>query len=78
MFFQRALERHLPQVATQATEFREIVSHSGARKDVDERVRRMEEELREYDATAAIVKGLALPSTVRNQLMRQDHSLSAG
>ncbi len=71
VFFQRALERHLPQVATQATEFREIVSHSGARKDVDERVRRMEEELREYDATAAIVKGLALPSTVRNQLMRQ-------
>jgi AAA+ superfamily predicted ATPase len=71
VFFQRALERHLPQVKTQADEFREIVAHSGARKDVDERLRRMEEELREYDGTAAIVKALALPATVRNALLRQ-------
>jgi AAA+ superfamily predicted ATPase len=71
VFFQRALERHLPQVATQAVEFREIVAHSGARKDVDERVRRMEEELREYDGTATIIKALALPGMVRNQLIRQ-------
>jgi AAA+ superfamily predicted ATPase len=71
VFFQRALERHLPQVKTQADEFREIVAHSGARKEVDERLRRMEEELREYDGTAAIVKALALPATVRNALLRQ-------
>ncbi len=71
VFFQRALERHLPQVKTQAEEFREVVAHSGQRKDVDDRLRRMEEELREYDGTAAIVKALALPATVRNALMRQ-------
>jgi AAA+ superfamily predicted ATPase len=71
VFFQRALERHLPQVKAQADEFREIVAHSGARKEVDERLRRMEEELREYDGTAAIVKALALPATVRNALLRQ-------
>jgi AAA+ superfamily predicted ATPase len=71
VFFQRALERHLPQVKTQADEFREIVAHSGARKEVDERLRRMEEELREYDGTAAIVKALALPASVRNALLRQ-------
>jgi AAA+ superfamily predicted ATPase len=71
VFFQRALERHMPQVKTQAIEFREVVAHSGARKDLDDRLRRMEEELREYDGTAAIIKGLALPSTVRNALIRQ-------
>ncbi|HUN28369.1 MAG TPA: AAA family ATPase, partial [Alphaproteobacteria bacterium] len=31
----------------------------------------MEEELREYDGTAAIIKSLALPASVRNQLIRQ-------
>ena len=71
VFFQRALERHLPQVKTQAEEFREVVAHSGQRKDLDDRLRRMEEELREYDGTAAIVKALALPATVRNALLRQ-------
>jgi AAA+ superfamily predicted ATPase len=71
VFFQRALERHLPQVATQAEEFREIVARVGERKDLDDRLRRMEEELREFDGTAAIIKALALPATVRNQLIRQ-------
>jgi len=71
VFFQRALERHLPQVKTQAEEFREVVAHSGERRDLDDRLRRMEEELREYDGTAAIVKALALPATVRNALLRQ-------
>jgi AAA+ superfamily predicted ATPase len=71
VFFQRALERHMPQVTAQATEFREIVQHSGARKELDERTRKLEEELREYDGTAAIVKGLALPVSVRNALIRQ-------
>ncbi|HUA08742.1 MAG TPA: AAA family ATPase [Candidatus Acidoferrales bacterium] len=71
VFFQRALEHHLPQVATQADDFHEIVAHQGARKEVDERVRRMEEELREYDGTAAIIKSLALPATTRNELIRQ-------
>ena len=71
VFFQRALERHLPQVKAQAEEFREVVAHSGERRDLDDRLRRMEEELREYDGTAAIVKALALPATVRNALLRQ-------
>ena len=71
VFFQRALERHLPQVAAQAAEFREIVARVGERKELDDRLRRMEEELREYDGTAAIIKALALPATVRNQLLRQ-------
>ncbi|MGB6987058.1 MAG: AAA family ATPase [Candidatus Aquilonibacter sp.] len=71
VFFQRALERHMPQVATQAEEFREIVARMGERKALDDRLRRMEEELREYDGTAAIIKALALPATVRNQLIHQ-------
>jgi AAA+ superfamily predicted ATPase len=71
VFFQRALERHLPQVATQAAEFHEIVARIGERRALDDRLRRMEEELREFDATAAIVKSLALSATVRNLLMHQ-------
>ncbi|HEX8805530.1 MAG TPA: AAA family ATPase [Candidatus Aquilonibacter sp.] len=71
VFFQRALERHLPQVAVQATEFREIVARIGERRLLDDRLRRMEEELREYDATAAIVKSLALPAPIRDQFTHQ-------
>jgi len=71
VFFQRALERHLPQVATQAGEFREIVGRTGKRKNVDDRLRRLEEEYREFDGTAVIVKGLAFPLPVRNQFLRQ-------
>ncbi len=71
VFFQRALERHIGALAPQAEEFREIVRHSGARKELDDRLRRMEEELREFDGTAAMVRGLALPATVRNKLIRQ-------
>lgn len=71
VFFQRALERHLPHVETQAEDFREVVARVGERKALDERLRRMEEELREYEGTAAIIKALALPVTVRNQLIRQ-------
>ncbi|HEY5348556.1 MAG TPA: AAA family ATPase [Candidatus Lustribacter sp.] len=71
VFFQRALERHIGTLATQAAEFREIVQHAGARKELDDRLRRMEEELREFDGTAAMVKGLALPVTVRNKLIHQ-------
>jgi AAA+ superfamily predicted ATPase len=70
VFFQRALERQIPKVLPQAESFREIAQHHGARRDLDARLRRMEEELREYDGTAAIVKGLALPATVRNKLVR--------
>jgi AAA+ superfamily predicted ATPase len=71
VFFQRALERHLGTLAPQAEEFRAIVKDMGERKALDDRVRRMEEELREFDGTAAIVKSLALPVTVRNKLVRQ-------
>jgi AAA+ superfamily predicted ATPase len=71
VFFQRALERHLMHVTTQAAEYREIVQHSGARKTLDEKLRRMEEEMREYDGTAAMIKSLALPAAVRNKLIRQ-------
>lgn len=71
VFFQRALERHMNQVQTQAAEFHEIVQHSGQRKALDDRLRRMEEEMREFDGTAALVKSLALPATVRNKLIRQ-------
>ncbi len=71
VFFQRALERHLPHVTTQAEEFREIVARVGERRALDDRLRRMEAELREYDGTAAIIKALSLPAAVRNQLIRQ-------
>ena len=71
VFFQRALERHLNHVVTQAKDFYEVVQRFGERKALDDRLRRMEEELREFDGTAAIVKSLALPVTVRNKLIRQ-------
>jgi AAA+ superfamily predicted ATPase len=71
VFFQRALERNLSNVAAQAAEFREIVQRSGARKALDDKLRRMEEEMRDYDGTVAMVKSLALPATVRNKLVRQ-------
>jgi AAA+ superfamily predicted ATPase len=72
VFLYRALQRHLPQVAKQAEEFREIVTRLGMRKALDDRLRRMEEELREYDATAAIIRSLELNAAVRNALIRQD------
>jgi AAA+ superfamily predicted ATPase len=71
VWFQRALERHLHTVKTQAQEYFEIVQRAGQRKTLDDRLRRMEEELREFDGTAAIIKNLALPTTVRNKLIRQ-------
>jgi AAA+ superfamily predicted ATPase len=71
VFLQRALERQMPHVASQARDYREVVSHFGARKALDDRLRRMEEELREYDGTAAIIRQLALPTPIRNRLTRQ-------
>lgn len=71
VFFQRALERQIMHVQTQANEFREIVQRSGERKALDDRLRRMEEEMREYDGTAAMIKSLALPASARNKLIRQ-------
>jgi hypothetical protein len=71
VFLQRALERQMPHVAQQAKDFRELVARYGERKTLDDRVRRMEEELREYDGTAAIIRGLLLPTPIRNRLIRQ-------
>jgi len=71
VFFQRALERHLPHLAAQAEEFREIVGRAGLRKELDAKLRRLEEELREFDGTAAIIRGLMLPSSVRNRIIEQ-------
>ncbi len=71
VFFQRALERHLPAVEKQANDFREIVARYGKRKEADDRVHLLEAELREFDGTAAIMRGLMLPSAARDRLLRQ-------
>lgn len=71
VFFQRALERHLPTVQTQADEFRQVVQHFGRRKTLDERLRRLEAELHEFDGTAAIMRELPVSATLRNALLRQ-------
>ncbi len=69
--FQRALERHLPSVEKEAAEFRTVVQHFGQRKTLDERLRKLEDELREYDGTAAIVRSLPVSSVVQDELLRQ-------
>ncbi len=71
VFFQRALERHLPTVEKHANDFREIVRRYGTRKDLDDRVHALEAELREFDGTAAIVRPLMLPAAARDRLLRQ-------
>lgn len=71
VFLQRALERHLPEVQTQADDYRALVSHYGQRKELDERLGRLEEELREFDGTAAIMRALPLSAALRNRLLRQ-------
>lgn len=71
VFLQRALERSLPAVATQAEEFRAIVAHHGARRALDEKLRKLEGELHEFDGTAAILRALPLPAALRNKLLRQ-------
>ena len=71
VFFQRALERHMPAVRTQAEEFRQIVQHNGARKNIDEKLRKIETELTEYDGTASIMKQLPVSISLRNRLTRQ-------
>jgi AAA+ superfamily predicted ATPase len=71
VFFQRALERQLPHVAKEAESFREIVGHTGRRKELDVQLRRLEEELREFDGTAALIRGLMLPGAVRNRIIEQ-------
>lgn len=70
VFFQRALERHIPAVRKEADDFREIVRHFGMRKKLDEQLRRLEGELHEYDGTAAIMRALPLAAAVRQRLMR--------
>ncbi len=69
--FQRALERHLPSVAKEAEEFRSVVQHFGQRKTLDERLRKLEAELHEFDGTAAIIRSLPVSSVVRSKLLRQ-------
>lgn len=71
VFFQRALERHLSGVKTQADDFREIVQHFGARKTLDERLRKLEAELHEFDGTASIMRSVPLNVALRNKLLRQ-------
>ncbi len=71
VFFQRALERHLPSVKTQAEDFRSVVRHFGSRKSLDERLRKLESELHEYDGTAAIMRPLPVSSILRERLLRQ-------
>lgn len=71
VFFQRALERHLPAIQVQANDFRQIVAHSGSRKDLDDRLKKLEGELAEFDGTAAIMKQTTLPTAIRNRLLRQ-------
>ncbi len=71
VFFQRALERHLPSVANEAEEFRQVVLRMGERKRLVERVQRIETELKEYDGTHAILSSAPVPMTVRNKLLRQ-------
>jgi len=70
VFFQRALERQMVTVQTQANEFRQIVGHFGARKTSDEKLKKLETELAEFDGTAAIMKQTNVPMTVRNRLLR--------
>ncbi len=71
VFLQRALERHLLEVVPQAQEFHQMVQHYGQRKDLDDRLARLEEELREFDGTAAIMRQLPLSAALRNKLLRQ-------
>ncbi len=71
VLFQRALERHLPSVTKQADEFRSVVQHFGQRRILDERLRKIEAELHEFDGTAAIMRSLPVSSVVRNKLLRQ-------
>ncbi|MBV8636993.1 MAG: AAA family ATPase [Candidatus Eremiobacteraeota bacterium] len=69
--FQRALERHMPNVVKEAAEFRSVVQHFGQRKTLDERLRKLEAELHEYDGTASIMRSLPVSSAVRNKMIRQ-------
>lgn len=71
VFFQRALERHMPSVIVQANEFRQIVAHQGSRKSVDEKLKKLETELSEFDGTAALMKQTNVPIAIRNRLLRQ-------
>ncbi|HEV7180181.1 MAG TPA: AAA family ATPase [Candidatus Baltobacteraceae bacterium] len=71
VFFQRALERHLPAVSAQADDFREVVARMGGRKRVAERVKLVEDELKDYDGTHAIMSTLPVSLVVREKLLRQ-------
>lgn len=68
--FQRALEKHLPAVATHAHDFRQVVTHMGERKALDERLGKVEEELREFDGTQAIINQMNAPASLRQRLLR--------
>jgi AAA+ superfamily predicted ATPase len=69
VFFQRALERHLTSVKTHAEEYRSIVRHYGERNILDERLRKLEAELHEFDGTAAIMRSLSVSSLLRDKLL---------
>ena len=71
VFFQRALERHLQTVVTQANDFYDIVQHYGKRRIVDELVKKLDAEMHDFDGTAAIMRPLLLSNAVRNKLLRQ-------
>ncbi|MDE2480663.1 MAG: AAA family ATPase [bacterium] len=71
VFFQRALERHLPTVEKHANDYREIVQRYGKRKELDDRLRALEAELHEFEGTAALVRSLMLPAAARDRLLRQ-------
>jgi AAA+ superfamily predicted ATPase len=71
VMFQRALERHMNSVRSQGEEFREIVKRMGKRKDLDERLRKLEAELAEFDGTAAIMRSMPVSVANRDKLTRR-------
>lgn len=71
VFYQRALERYLQSAVPQGNDFHEIVQHYGQRKIVEERVKKLDQEMHDFDGTAAIMRPLLLSNAVRNKLLRQ-------
>lgn len=71
VFFQRALEKQLPAVQSQGDEFRQVVLRMGEQRRLTQQVKRIENELQEFDGTHAIMSNAGVPVTVRNKLLRQ-------
>jgi len=78
VFFQRALEKQLPAVQSQADDFRQIVLRMGEQRRLIQQVKRIETELQEFDGTHAIMSGAGVSMTVRNKLLRQVVSFRLG